>query len=91
MLQKALSGKSTEPMTLVLFDLLHVDGVSIEAAPLLERKELLADILAQPTPGLAGFSPHVMGDGNAAYALAAEREFEGIISKRAERRCRLHA
>ena len=82
-LQKLLSGKSREPMTLVLFDLLHVDGVSIEAAPLLERKELLGDILATPTPGLA-FSPHVLGDGSAAYALAAEREFEGIISKRAD-------
>jgi bifunctional non-homologous end joining protein LigD len=82
-LQKALSGKSKEPMTLVLFDLLHVDGVSIEAAPLSERKELLGDILANSTPGLA-FSPHVMGDGQAAYALAVEREFEGIIPKRAD-------
>ena len=30
------------------------------------------------------FSTHIDGDGDAAYALASEQQFEGIISKRAD-------
>jgi bifunctional non-homologous end joining protein LigD len=46
---------------------------------------LLESLLATPVPHLS-FSSHVPGDeGAAAFALAAEEQFEGIISKRADR------
>jgi bifunctional non-homologous end joining protein LigD len=84
LLQATLSGEQQGALVYVLFDLLHLDGVAIDAAPLLDRKQLLADVLAEPPPHLA-LSTHVIGDGQAAYALAVERRFEGIISKRGDR------
>jgi bifunctional non-homologous end joining protein LigD len=83
LLQAVLSGEKHAPLTYVLFDLLHLQGVSLEAAPLAERKALLAELLATPPPHLA-YSSHIAGDGAAAFALAAERRYEGLISKRAD-------
>lgn len=84
LLQGTLSGEKQGSLTLVLFDLLHLDGVDISDAPLIERKELLADILKKP-PAHLSFSSHIPGEGAEAYKLAAEQHFEGIISKRADR------
>src|SRR6476469_4458300 len=44
---------------------------------------MAAELLDDPPPHLA-MSTHIVGDGDAAYALASERRFEGIISKRAD-------
>ena len=85
LLQATLSGERQGSLAYVLFDLLHIDGVDIRKAPLIERKALLEHLLATPVPHLA-FSSHVPGDeGAAAFALASEQQFEGIISKRADR------
>ncbi|WP_028914981.1 non-homologous end-joining DNA ligase [Pseudoxanthomonas sp. J31] len=84
LLQATLSGERPGVLACVLFDLLHVDGVDISEAPLLERKQLLQEVLAKGPAHLA-LSSHIPGDGAQAAALAAERSFEGIISKRADR------
>jgi bifunctional non-homologous end joining protein LigD len=84
LLQATLAGESAGALSLVLFDLLHIDGVDLSATPLLERKQLLAELLQEPPPHLA-YSSHIAGDGDAAYRLAIERAFEGIVSKRADR------
>ncbi|HEY0661462.1 MAG TPA: hypothetical protein VGD21_09125 [Lysobacter sp.] len=84
-LQETLSGKRRGPLTLVLFDLLHLEGVAIERSTLVSRKALLEQLLgAKPPAGLA-YSSHVVGDGAAAFKMAEQREFEGIISKRGAR------
>lgn len=83
-LQATLAGERQDALTYVLFDLLHIDGVAIDRAPLLQRKALLADVLKRPVPHLA-LSSHIEGSGEQAFALASERAFEGIISKRADR------
>lgn len=84
LLQATLSGERQGALSYVLFDLLHIDGVDVAAAPLVERKALLQKLLAHPIARLA-FSSHIQGDGNAAYRMAGEQHFEGIISKRADR------
>jgi len=84
LLQGTLSGEKQGALTLVLFDLLHLDGIDISKAPLVERKALLERVLCDPPPHLS-FSSHIPGEGATAYRLAAERHFEGIISKRADR------
>lgn len=84
LLQATLSGERQSALAYALFDLLHIDGVDVAAAPLLERKALLQELLEGQTGHLA-FSSHVQGDGNEAYRLAGEQHFEGIISKRADR------
>ncbi|PSD31363.1 ATP-dependent DNA ligase, partial [Stenotrophomonas maltophilia] len=84
LLQATLSGERQSILTYALFDLLHLDGVDIADAPLLERKALLHSVLEGQGRPLA-FSSHVQGDGDEAYRLAGEQHFEGIISKRADR------
>ena len=84
LLQATLSGERQGALSYVLFDLLHLDGVDVTDAPLLQRKALLQELLADPPPHLA-LSSHIAGDGDAAYRLAGEQHFEGIISKRADR------
>lgn len=84
LLQATLSGERQGTLAYALFDLLHIDGVDVAAAPLLERKALLQELLEGHAGPLA-FSSHVQGDGNEAYRMAGEQHFEGIISKRADR------
>jgi bifunctional non-homologous end joining protein LigD len=84
LLQATLSGEKQGALSLVLFDLLHIDGVDISGAPLRDRKAFLQQVLDDPPPHLA-FSSHIEANGQAAFALAGDRHFEGIISKRADR------
>ena len=84
LLQSTLSGERQGRLSLALFDLLHVDGVDISAAPLVERKALLEELL-DGAPAQLAYSSHIEGDGEAAYRLAGEGDFEGIISKRGDR------
>lgn len=83
LLQATLSGEQQGTLSYVVFDLLHIDGIAIDAAPLLERKALLAELLKSPTRHLA-FSSHIPGQGAAAYELAAGKGFEGIVCKRGD-------
>lgn len=84
LLQATLSGEKHAALNLMLFDVLAIEGIDVSKAPLRERKELLARLLASPPPHLA-LSTHVEGDGNEAFAAASRQGFEGIISKRADR------
>jgi len=84
LLQATLSGERQGSLAYVLFDVLHINGVDVAAAPLVERKALLQELLEGQTGHLA-FSSHGQGDGTEAYRMAGEQHFEGIISKRADR------
>lgn len=84
LLQAVLSGERQGTLALALFDLLHLDGIDIAAAPLSERKALLQRLLQGADTHLA-FSSHIDGDGDAAFQLAGAQHFEGIVSKRADR------
>lgn len=84
LLQRVLSGKSRAPLAYVIFDLLYVDGVSLMRTPQIERKQLLQELATGLPAGLA-YSSHVIGNAEAAFALAAEHGFEGIVSKRLDR------
>ncbi len=84
LLQATLSGAKQGSLTLVLFDLLHLDGIDISGSPLIDRKALLAKVLENP-PSHLSLSSHVPGEGAKAFELAAGNDFEGIISKRGDR------
>ena len=86
LLQATLSGEQQGALVYVLFDLLHIDGIAIDRSPLIERKQLLGELLTKAPPRHLALSTHIEGDGEAAFALASERLFEGIISKRADQR-----
>ncbi len=84
-LQATLVGREQAPLSLVLFDLLHVDGIDTAGAALAQRKALLAKVLGDPPPAHLAYSSHLPGNGDQALALARENGFEGLLSKRADR------
>lgn len=65
-----------------VFDLLHLDGKSTVAVPLIWRKRLLRKAIDFTDP--LRYAPHRVGDGMAAYRAACGRGDEGVIAKRAE-------
>jgi bifunctional non-homologous end joining protein LigD len=69
---------------LYLFDLLEVDGRDLRGEPLRERKRQLRRALA--FKGHVRYTPHRVGDGEAAYERACARGWEGLIAKRADSR-----
>ncbi|MGO1001835.1 ATP-dependent DNA ligase [Lysobacter sp. CA196] len=81
-LQAVLSGERSEPLTYMLFDLLHIDGIGIERAPLVDRKAVLEHLLRQ-APRALGYSSHILGNGDIARAVTVNQCFDGLISKRA--------
>lgn len=67
-----------------LFDLLHLDGYDTRRLPLRERKSLLREVLDFRDP--LRFTQHRNGEGEAYYAQACRRGWEGVIAKRAASR-----
>jgi len=84
LLQSTLSGERIGKLSYALFDVLHLNGVDVSGASLLDRKALLQELL-EDAPAHLAFSSHIEGDGQAAFELAGKQHFEGIISKRADR------
>ena len=83
LLQARIKGKGTlgvpTPFVYEVFDLLHLDGRSLLAEPLEERRRLLAGVLrADPRVRL---SEHIEGDGLAFFEAARVRGLEGIMAK----------
>jgi bifunctional non-homologous end joining protein LigD len=83
LLQARIKGGGTlgvpTPFVYEVFDLLHLDGRSLLAEPLEERRRLLAGVLrADPRVRL---SEHIEADGLAFFEAARVRGLEGIMAK----------
>lgn len=83
-LQAAMDEGRTDQLILFVFDLLHLDGDSLAALPLMERKERLRGLLVGDLAGLR-FSDHVLGDGPRFREHACRLGVEGVVSKRTDR------
>ncbi|WP_339294326.1 ATP-dependent DNA ligase [Paenibacillus sp. FSL W7-1279] len=69
-----------QPATYVIFDVLQYNGRDFRRLPLMERKEILAQI---PLPsGSFGFVPYVEGAGEALFEQIEARGMEGVVGKR---------
>lgn len=69
------------------FDLLYLDGHDLRALPLLQRKELLRELLAPlGSDGPILYSEHVVGDADTIFAHACRHGLEGLIAKRPDAR-----
>ncbi len=84
-LQAAFQKERQRYITYFAFDLLHLNGRNLRGLPLLERKQLLKDLLALAS----GDSPlrvseHLQADGNEVFKKACALGAEGIISKLAQ-------
>lgn len=85
LLQATLAGDRNASLSFVLFDVLYLDGSTLVACTLDDRKALLARIL-DPLPSRLALSAHAETSGAEAYAAATRHGFEGIVSKRADGR-----
>ncbi len=80
-LQAAFKDGAKYPFTYFLFDLLHLNGHSLRALPLDQRKATLAELLADDPTGTLRFSDHLDADGARVFQKACSLHAEGIISK----------
>jgi bifunctional non-homologous end joining protein LigD len=69
------------PAVYYLFDLLYLDGHDLQNVPLIERKNLLRQILHEDEK--IRYSDHVIEKGAELFAAAAQQRLEGIIAKKA--------
>ena len=85
-LQDALSEGAGSKLHFYAFDLLYLDGYDLRGAALVDRKQLLSQLLGTHVSGRSAIqvSDHVEGNGDALYERASELGLEGIVSKRAD-------
>ncbi|HEX5262363.1 MAG TPA: DNA ligase D, partial [Phenylobacterium sp.] len=88
LLEQALSEGASHSMTYFAFDLCHLDGHDLSAAPLVARKQaleaLVGPLIDERSP--IQLSDHVDGEGEALFAQASRMGLEGIVSKKADAR-----
>jgi len=63
------------------FDIVHCNGYDLTATPLIERKELLRQLL-QNEPDPLRYSDHIQGHGKTTHEQACQFGLEGIVSKK---------
>ncbi len=81
-LQAAFQEGRAKYLTYYAFDLLHLDGHNLRGLPLLERKQLLADLLAQTGANSPlHVSEHFEARGDEVFRKACALGAEGIVSK----------
>jgi len=69
------------PHSIVLYDLLHLDGNDLRQQTLMERRASLKTLLGTDQQSRIQFSDEFHGDGAALFKACAERALEGIVSK----------
>jgi bifunctional non-homologous end joining protein LigD len=85
-LAAALKSGRTQGFVLQCFDLLYLDGFNITQATLIDRKNLLRQVLGrQAAASQIRYSEHLSGDSTSMLQEACRLGLEGIVSKRADR------
>jgi bifunctional non-homologous end joining protein LigD len=81
-LQAAFQEGARHSLTYFVFDLLHLDGHNLRDLPLVERKQILSDLLAGLSDhGPIHLSEHLDGSGTTVFEHACKLGAEGIVSK----------
>lgn len=65
-----------------VFDVLYIDGKSVQAKPVLERKALLKELL--PESDIIRYCDHIKEHGEDFFKLMKRRGLEGMIAKRTD-------
>lgn len=72
----------TTPLMYYVFDILYLNGKSLEHSPLLERKQILKDLL--PESDIIKYCDHIRGKGTEFFEAMQQQGLEGMIAKRAD-------
>lgn len=84
-MSRFMSSRDKSQITFVAFDVIQHKGERITKLPLLERKEVLADILPDDT-SLIAKTQFIEGHGEAYFDAIKEQALEGIVLKRKDSR-----
>lgn len=79
-IQADIADDRADRMIFYAFDLLYLDGLDIRAAPLVDRKRVLAGVIEKAGRPIF-YSEHFETDGANLFAQACKLGLEGIISK----------
>ncbi len=71
--------QAAKPLTLMIFDVLSVDGESVTAQPYRKRRRFLEELQLD---ALRWRTPAVSDDGEALWQAVCEHELEGVVAKR---------
>ncbi|WP_442485669.1 DNA ligase D [Aeoliella sp. SH292] len=83
-LQNVLRSGESKAVHYYAFDVPYADGYNLTGAALIDRKEILQQLLSTaPADGVLRYSDHIRGDGSGVIQHACQHSLEGIISKRA--------
>lgn len=80
-LQRTIEGSASATLRYVVFDLPALEGIDLGRTALIERKSLLADLLATREDPAIAYSQHIVSHGAEVFAASGRQEMEGIISK----------
>jgi bifunctional non-homologous end joining protein LigD len=84
-LQQAMGRGGATGFIYQVFDLIYFEGLDLTRTPLIERKEVLKELVASGTKStLLQYSDHQDGNGKLFFKSACEYGLEGIVSKRAD-------
>ncbi|WP_276131752.1 DNA ligase D [Polluticoccus soli] len=75
---------ATTPLVYYVFDILYLNGKSLENSPLLERKQILKDLL--PESDIIKYCDHIETYGLEFFELMQQQGLEGMIAKRGDSR-----
>jgi DNA ligase 1 len=85
MMGRFMSSRNKTPISFVAFDVIQHEGERVNNLPLLERKEILAEIIPTDTPVLAK-TQFIEGHGEAYFDAVKAQDLEGIVLKRKDSR-----
>ncbi|SDH04260.1 RNA ligase family protein [Desulfosporosinus hippei] len=71
----------SKPVTFCAFDVLYSKGKKVSHLPLMERKEILDEILPKDLPFITKVLP-INGNGKALFDLVMQQQLEGIVLKK---------
>jgi bifunctional non-homologous end joining protein LigD len=86
-LKHDLSAGRMDRFIYFVFDILHIDDISLRACPLKDRKTVLAKLMVGQKAAIR-VSEHMEGDGDSLFKRACELGLEGLVSKRKDSKYR---
>ncbi|MCM2531722.1 ATP-dependent DNA ligase [Neobacillus pocheonensis] len=81
-MERFMSSKSEHQISFSVFDIIYFNGEKITNLPLLERKEILEEVIPEDTP-LLNKVQWIEGNGEQYFELVKQHELEGIVQKKA--------
>lgn len=84
LLQNLMRLGEKHPLYYYAFDLPHCAGHNLTRVPLLERKNLLQQVIQTANNPALRYSEHIAGSGDVVLQNACRLRLEGIVSKRAD-------